>query len=211
MHFDDLIPRLADALTHPLPGSAAHALMEPRPRRATQGANRTKLRAAAGLVLLFPVGERPHLVLTVRHAALGRHAGQVSLPGGVVDPGETFEDAAIRETQEEIGLDPGNLRILGRLSSVDIAVSGFRLHPVVGTVPTRPALVPASREVSKILELPLAELLDPGRLVLTERRRGSLQVAAPAFRAGGEEIWGATAMALAELLVLTGWTAPRPK
>jgi 8-oxo-dGTP pyrophosphatase MutT (NUDIX family) len=208
--FPELIDHLTEAFERPLPGVAAHSILEPRPRRAIAPAGGPPLRDAAGLVLLFPVGDRAHVVLTERHPGLGRHAGQVSLPGGVVDPGESIEDAAVREAREEVGLKAGGVRLLGRLSPVDIAVSGFRLHPIVAAAPARQAWRPAQREVARILELPLAALLDPSALVLTERARGDVRVIAPAFQTCGSEIWGATAMVLAELLVVAGWKGRRP-
>ena len=70
--------------------------------------------------------------MTVRADTLGRHGGQVSLPGGVVDAGETFEQAALREAHEEVGLRAERVRVLGALTPLDIPVSGFRLHPIVG-------------------------------------------------------------------------------
>ena len=210
MHFTDLIARLESGLTGPLPGAAAHAIVEPRPRRASAAADAPPLRDAAGLALVCPIEGRAHLVLTVRHGGLGRHAGQVSFPGGVVDAGETLEAAALREAHEEIALPPDAARILGRLTPVDIAVSGFRLHPIVAATATRPALAPADAEVERILEVGFDELTDPARLRLTERRRGGLVVEAPAFLVAGTELWGATAMAVAELLAVAGWKGRRP-
>ncbi len=134
-----------------------------------------------------------------------RHGGQVSLPGGVVDPGETFEQAALREAHEEVALAPGEVRVLGPLTPLDIPVSGFRLHPIVAVHPGRPHLTPSDQEVARILEIGVDELLDPRHFVTTERHRDGVAFTVPAFRIAGVEIWGATAMVLAEFLALLGW------
>ncbi len=181
--------------------------MSPRPRRSwPDGPNR--VRDAAGLLLLFPHAGRAHIVLTVRSETLGRHGGQVSLPGGVIEPGEAFEQAALREAHEEVSLQSAAVRIVGTLTPIDIPVSGFRLHPVVGASAERPALAAADGEVARILEVPVDDLMAPGSVVSTERERDGHRIAVPAFRVGGDEIWGATAMVLAELLVLLGWAGP---
>ena len=160
------------------------SLRSPRPLRSTSG--------------------RAHIVLTVR-ADNVRHPGQVSLPGGVVEPGETFEQAALREAHEEVALPIEPVRILGALTPLDIPVSGFRLHPIVATTPERPLLTPADAEVAHILEVGVGELLDPATLVSTARERDGIRYQVPAFHVGGREIWGATAMVLAEFLALLGW------
>ena len=98
-----------------------------------------------------------------------RHGGQVSLPGGVVDPGETFEQAALREAHEEVALPLDEVRVLGALTPLDIPVSGFRLHPIVATRASRPLLTPSDGEVARILEIGVDELLDPRHFVTTER------------------------------------------
>ena len=204
--FADTLARLERALTGPLPGEPAQLRMMPRPPREwPPDFNRARIRDAAGLLLLFPVENRPHLVLTVRAGTLGRHGGQVSLPGGVVERGETFEQAAIREAHEEIGLEPASVRMLGALTPIDIHVSGFRLHPIVATMPTRPTLNPADDEVSRILEIPLERLMDPNAVAWRTMTRDNRSVAVPVFLADDAEIWGATAMVVAEFLALLGW------
>jgi 8-oxo-dGTP pyrophosphatase MutT (NUDIX family) len=150
--------------------------------------------------------EDAHVVLTVRADSLGRHRGQVSLPGGGVEPGETFEQAALREAHEEIGLRLQQIRVLGALTSLDIPVSGFRLHPVLAVTTSHPKLSPSDAEVAHILEVGLEDLLDPANFVSTERERDGFALTVPAFHVGGHEIWGATAMVLAEFLALLGWT-----
>ena len=183
--------------------------MAPRPRREwPSGFNPTRVRRAAGLLLLFPVDDRPHVVLTVRADTLGRHGGQVSLPGGVIEPGETFEQAALREAHEEVALPLDGVRVLGTLTPLDIPVSGFRLHPVVAARDTRPSLTPSDGEVARILDVAIDELRDPSRVWSVRRLRDGQTLDAPAFHVGNDEIWGATAMVLAEFLTLLGWEGP---
>jgi 8-oxo-dGTP pyrophosphatase MutT (NUDIX family) len=206
MLFADVIRRLEAAFKGELPGVEAQAALEPVPRREwPPGLNPARARNAAGLLLVFPILDQAHTVLTVRSDTLGRHSGQISLPGGVVEPGETFEQAALREAHEEVSLALDGIRLLGPLTPLDIPVSGFRLHPIVAVRPERPALMPADGEVARILEVPLAHLVDAAALRLTRRTRDGRAFTAPAFHVLGTEIWGATAMVLAEFLALLGW------
>jgi 8-oxo-dGTP pyrophosphatase MutT (NUDIX family) len=206
VHFDEVVERLANRLTGPLPGAAAQAVLAPRPRRRwPEGFDPARIRHAAGLLVVFPIDLRAHIVLTLRSDMLGRHGGQISLPGGVVDPGETLEQAALREAREEVGLPIGDARILGALTPIDIPVSGFRLHPVVAVMSRRPEWRAADGEVAGILEIAVDDLLDRACLISSERERGGRPLLVPAFHIGGHEIWGATAMVLAEFLALFGW------
>jgi 8-oxo-dGTP pyrophosphatase MutT (NUDIX family) len=205
--FADTLTRLEHGLKAPLPGLAAQAVMMPRPPRDwPPGFTPGEVRTAAGLLLLFPARDQPHLVLTVRDQRLERHAGQVSLPGGVVDPGESLEEAAMREAHEEVGLEPDGVKLLGALTPIDIHVSGFRLHPIVAATMNRPALRPAAREVARILEVPLMRLMDPDSVTWRTLTRDNRSVQVPVFLADQAEIWGATAMVVAELLALLGWS-----
>jgi 8-oxo-dGTP pyrophosphatase MutT (NUDIX family) len=207
MLFDDAIEGLTRGLSGTLPGPAAQALLAPVPRRPwPAGFKPSDIRHAAGLLLMFPRDRHAYIVLTVRAGTLGRHGGQVSLPGGVIDPGETPEQAALREAHEEIALPAEDVRVLGALTPLDISVSGFRLHPIVAAIDAPPSLTPADGEVARILEVPLDELLDPDRLRTVQRTRDGLALSVPAFHVCGEEIWGATAMVLAEFLAILGWS-----
>lgn len=193
------------ALAAPLPGVPAQGFMAPRPPIVRGEAAGAGARAAAGLLLLFPGSEGPSLALTSRASHLPHHAGQVSLPGGRVEPGETFGETALREAAEEIGVDPSSVRILGTLTPLHIPVSGFLLHAVLGVSPARPDFRPAPGEVARILEVPVHQLADPGLLRVREQTlAGRPGVRVPFFDLHGEQVWGATAMILSEFLSLVG-------
>lgn len=210
--FADTVTRLEAALGGTLPGADAQARMAPRPAREwPAGFDPARIQHAAGLLLLFPRDDRAHLVLTVRADTLGQHSGQVSMPGGVIEAGETFERAALREAHEEIGLALQGVRILGALTPLDIPVSGFRLHPIVGAAAVPPALRPSDAEVARILEIPVDRLMDPGCQAWKSISREGQAVSAPAFVVERDEIWGATAMVLAEFLTVLGWTGRGPE
>lgn len=199
----DLERRLAAGLARPLPGAEAQLRMAPTPRPGwSPGRLPPGLRAAAALVLFFPKEATPHLLLTVRADHLPHHAGQVSLPGGEVEPGESIESAALREAHEEVGVSPAAVRILGRLSPMHIPVSGYALHPVVGVAQAEGDWAPHALEVARVLEAPLSDFLDATHLRVETREVGGQPYTVPFFAIEGEEVWGATAMVLAELLSL---------
>jgi len=209
MLFTDVVARLEAGLATDLPGAAAQSLLAPVPRRDwPPGFNPARIRHAAGLLLVFPRDERAHVVLTVRADTLGRHSGQVSLPGGVLEPGETSEQAALREAHEEVALPLNTVRVLGALTPLDIPVSGFRLHPIVAASNARPILRPSDGEVARILEVPIDDLRSGQHVRSPERTRDGATVTIPAFHVCEEEIWGATAMVLAEFLAVLGWSPP---
>lgn len=197
-----LAGRLAARLRQPLPGHAAHAEMAPFPARAveaTLSVERNEGRPAATLVLLYPdLDGQSHLVLTLRQPSLRAHSGQVSLPGGRLDAGESPEDAARREAWEEVGVDPATPAVLGRLTPIYIPPSGFSVWPIVASIPERPPFTPHEAEVAALIEAPAAALLDPAVRQRRERVLHGAPFEVPFFDLGGYEVWGATAMMLAE-------------
>ena len=209
MSFLEVVTLLEQRLAGELPGEVAQDRLAPIPRRQwPAGFNPARVRHAAGLLLIYPDRNRAHIVLTLRADSLGRHSGQVSLPGGVVDPGETYEQAALREAHEEVALNAAAVRVLGALTPIDIPVSGFRLHPIVAAAGAPPELTPSDGEVARILHVPLDDLLDVAHLRSSERTRDGVTLTVPAFHVAGVEIWGATAMVLAEFLALLDWAGP---
>ena len=198
----DLRARLARTL----PGVEAQLRFVPNPVRSgwVAGHFPADARSAAALLLLYPSDTGVAMPLTVRASGLARHAGQISLPGGATDEGETLAQTALREASEEIGVDPAAVRILGELTPVHVIVSGFTLHPVVGVTDRRPDFQAAPHEVDEILEVSLDDLRDASRIRVGTRMREGMAVEYPYFDLLGHQVWGATAMVLGEFVcVLT--------
>ena len=201
------VAQLREALSRPLPGLAAQLRMAPSPRRGWDPLKFPEGAAnGAALLLVYPHDETVHIPLTVRGSGLRNHTGQVSLPGGRVDEGETFEAAALREATEEIGIDISTVEVIGRLTPLHIPVSGFLLHPIVGFTSMRPAFQRAEWEVARIIEAPVSLLSDPAVVKREIRTRvvagQSIDVDVPYFDIDGEKVWGATAMVLAEFCAI---------
>jgi 8-oxo-dGTP pyrophosphatase MutT (NUDIX family) len=204
MQMQSIERRLRERLAGTLPGIEAQLKFAPSPAREGWRAGHfpEDARIAAALILLYPTDAGVAIPLTVRGSALARHAGQISLPGGATDPGETLAQAALREASEEIGVDPAVVEVLGELTPVHVLVSGFTLHPVVGITRERPAFIAAPGEVEQILEVSLDDLRDASRIRRGTRIREGVAVEYPYFDLIGHQVWGATAMVLGEFICL---------
>ncbi len=161
-------------------------------------------RIAAVLAPLYVRNGHPHLLFTRRASTLKAHRGEISFPGGSHDPAdETLADTALREAQEEIGLAPERVALLGALEPVVTVVSNFTIVPFVGILPSGPgSLRPNPAEVDEIIEVPLADLADPTIFHAEEWVRAGLPHRVYFFDYGSTRIWGATARMLLSLLEL---------
>lgn len=159
---------------------------------------------SAVLVLLFNDNGELKLLLTLRSPQLRKHGGQVSFPGGKQDKGDKdLMETAFREAHEEVGLVKNGINVLGWLSPLQIPISGFTVNPLVSYAQYRPNLNFNSDEVERIIEVRIADLLQPSNIKKKNFGRPfGKTISAPYFDLEGVEIWGATAMMIAELLVV---------
>ena len=154
---------------------------------------------AAVLLPLYGWPQRPGLVFTERRADLRRHAGEISFPGGRQDePDEDLRATALRETDEEIGLRPDDVELIGALPPVGTFVTSYKVNPFVGLIPERPQLTANPSEVAAVLSFQLDELRE-GYAMRRLVRRG-VPIRTPTYVVGEHLIWGATARILGELL-----------
>jgi 8-oxo-dGTP pyrophosphatase MutT (NUDIX family) len=205
MELAEIEARLRERLGGTLPGVDAQIrfALFPKTRGWRTGEFPVGARDAAALLCLYPAESGGVAIpLTVRASTLARHAGQISLPGGATDPGETPVQAALREAAEEIGIDPATVRVLGELTPIHVLVSGFTLHPVVGITDVRPTFQPAPGEVDEIVEVQLEDLRDASRIRTGTRHREGVEVEYSYLDLGGHQVWGATAMVLGEFIQL---------
>lgn len=218
------LPRLlTERLAGPLPDAWAMSRFTPDWGNAVPPVAPNDAREAAVLVLLYPHEDQWWVPLTRRAQHMAEHAGQISLPGGSLEPGETPAEAAVREFHEELGGDI-ELDLLGHLSARYVASSRYRVEPWVAVAARRGRLAPNPLEVAELLEVPLARLINPALWGRHERPwptsaaptcmddsgnvvRGMLPtpVSWPHFQWYEDRIWGATCTILGELvLVLDG-------
>jgi 8-oxo-dGTP pyrophosphatase MutT (NUDIX family) len=180
--------------------SLARTLLSPEE---AQGMNAPGGTDAAVLLPMFGHPERPGLVFTERRMDLRRHAGEISFPGGRQDtPEERLLDTAIREAEEEIGLDPVDVEVAGALPPVGTFITGYKVHPFVGVIPEGLRFRPNPDEVAAVLVFTLEQLRE-GFAMRRLVRRG-IPIRTPTYQVGDHMIWGATARILSDFLERLG-------
>jgi len=181
--------------------AVTRARLAGRQRRVVVGGPLVK---AAVLVPLVDRGE-PFLVFAKRTDRVGTHRGQISFPGGRVDPSDAgFLEAALRESEEEIGLPRTAVEPLGALDDTETVATQFIITPFVGVVRTPVAWQPDGHEIEKVIEVPLAALRDLANLRVEYRERDGVLHEVLFWDYQGETIWGATARILKQYLDLLG-------
>ncbi len=157
-------------------------------------------RHSAVLIVLADSPSGPEVLLTRRAWELRHHRGEISFPGGRMDPGETPTQTALREAHEEVGLDPALVTVHGELEHLNTVVSRSYIVPKVATVATRPELTPHAAEVERVFWLPLGELTSPHTYRSERWANRPLDHVLHFFELDDETIWGATARMLVDLL-----------
>ena len=187
------------ALSQSLPGEKAHGLLLPPGRKLKPVTSDTSVYQSGVLLTLFPDNGELFTCFIRRPETMKNHAGQISFPGGRQEKQDPDLIAtALRESQEEVGLIPSEIDILGRLSPLYVPVSNFFISPVVGWSDSKPGFQINHNEVDDLILVPVNELLAPDAIQTTtiETNQGSREV--PCFRFNGHIIWGATAMIFSE-------------
>lgn len=192
---------IREGISQGLPGKKAQIKLAPEYRHLYPvSANPTQ---AAILILIFPNNQkRPTIVFMKRPDYSGHHSGQISFPGGKVEKiDNNIINTALRETEEEIGVDKNDVRVLGKLTSLYIPVSNFQVQPIVGIIDYTPSFTIDPAEVRYCLECPL-ENLRSIQILYTKKIFNDKKHLVPYFDINGEMVWGATSMILNEFIVL---------
>jgi 8-oxo-dGTP pyrophosphatase MutT (NUDIX family) len=200
---DILRSQLVACLCGDLPGPEAQRLFEPELAYGRHaGPPAFGAREAAVLVLVYQHQEDWFVPTMVRTHSMKEHAGQIALPGGSVEAGESPAETALREFEEELGANRQDIDVLGALTPINVFNSNFYVRPFLGLCAARPEFRPSAAEVAELIEMPLRALLSPENRSFHQIHRRGVSFRAPHIQIGQHRIWGATCMILAEVMAL---------
>ncbi len=204
MNFQDFLNYVPKMMEVALPASEAHYKMAPLERIRNFDSEEIESKnpkIAAVMMLFYPKNGMTHLVLIVRNSYEGVHSAQIAFPGGKYEAkDQTFENTALRETYEEIGIHPESIEIIMPFTHLYIPPSNFMVYPFLGICREEIIFIPDSNEVANIIELPLSEFLSEEIIVSTTMSTSYAKNSLiPAFKINDHIVWGATAMMLSEL------------
>ena len=205
MTFAELRVTLQERLVQPLPGATAHDRFRAKP----VGDLRPRFdhthppRPGGVIILLYEDHNVVKFPLIKRPEYSGPHSGQVSLPGGKAEPGEDAVQTALRECEEEIGIERKDIFVLGKLSNFHVIPSNYLVTPVIAWIDHKPIFKPDPFEVARVLEAQLGDVTGSDSVKESEIiAAGKYRMIAPHFEVEDEVVWGATAMMLNEFRVL---------
>ncbi len=196
-----IVELLKQRLQEDLPGQKAHIEMYPPSRFREMKRSMDTAKKSAVLLMLYEKNNSTHIVLIVRATGNNVHSGQISFPGGKFEQfDENITATALREANEEIGVNVENINVIGRLSSLFIPVSNFIVYPVVAYHTGSLELNPNRAEVSELLEIPIDSLLNSKNKITSKVNSRGKIVKVPSFVIQDKIIWGATAMMINEFI-----------
>lgn len=199
----NIIHSLEKRLAQDLPGFDVQSKMAPPVGNENYKHVAPDHKIACVLALLFPKNDKWHLSLIERASnhPEDKHAGQISFPGGKLDENDvSFEDCALRETYEEIGIAPDTIGILGELTPLYVFISNFLVHPFVGFTTEAPKFTLQESEVKSIIEVPMNHFTKPQNKLLADIKTRDITLQnTPYYDLYGQKLWGATAMIMSEL------------
>jgi 8-oxo-dGTP pyrophosphatase MutT (NUDIX family) len=205
LRYDSFFEIITKIENSKLPGEAAHRIMSPPFRAHLEKQMRERsasVKKAAVMALFYPNRSyNTSLVLILRNTYPGVHSDQVGFPGGRIEPFDSsILAAALRETEEEIGVSSERIRVIKTMSPLYIPPSNFLVHPFMGTLTEQPEFIRDETEVQQVIEVQLSEFLDSDTVISTRVETSyQMEVEVPAFLLKGHVVWGATAMMLSEI------------
>ena len=199
MDFQHFITQLEITITNYLPGEESQQKMRVNYDQSIElPFSKNNSTASAVLILLYLEDNEIHFFLTKRSNELEHHKGQISLPGGTQEENEELTHTALRETQEEIGINKTSISIIGSMTPLFVPVTGFMIHPFIGYSSNKLEPTPDPSEVEAIFSVNISDLLNETNQTIEKRNIRGYDVEGPYFKLNNYEVWGATSMILSE-------------